>query len=565
MVINEPEENHTNLTELTRLRDLGRYYLQRDMVARALETYASLLEKFPDDVSTMVIIGDAYLMAGDTQAAGIIYRLAAKTEPQRIDIQQRLSLADTATADHVSIAGGFPPLHPQAINRLAESLTGHSLEIDEGQVKRAADLLEKTMHSDSPAESVSEHLDEIDALLPAILELNIRQARSQGRVDLAAELIDLQRTLISNTEQNAEIISNDSTENSITVSQEQKAVRAILIGEPSMFSPLRLPVMQSALEQSGTIIETRWENISLPWEGYDLVIAHNPHGNPVFMKALAAWAGSGNPVVMDLDTDFRILPSGHPASRSLNNTNLADPRTFTAALQLSDILVFPSSQAALKFSDEGYQAYTIPDGWSMKNSLWTKTTTPSARVNLGIFTEPGNLENVASIRRVVIRILREFPQTRLVVSGDPEAYQLFDSIPDTRRIYLPPTEPEDHPFLLAQADIHLFPIQTMDEVTRLEGDRKYLEAGVRKAAWVGSPLPAAEEWHAGGLIARSVDDWYSHLKTLITDTELRSKLAMDGFEKAGKREARQMAAQWSAIIQKAIHATQSKPFPKEGK
>ncbi len=301
----------------------------------------------------------------------------------------------------------------------------------------------------------------------------------------------------------------------------------------------------------------------MPWDGFDLVIAHNPHLNPIFMKALAAWAGSGNPMLIDMDTDFRRIPAGNQNSKLLNPGSLSDTRTFTAALQLADILTFPSTQAALQFSEDGYQAFTVPDGWTEKNTLWMKKAMPSAKLNLGIFTESGNLESIASIRRAVIRILREFPQTRLVVSGNPEVYPLFDSIPDTRRIYLPPTDPDDYPFLLAQADIHLFP-GTDDEYSRLESDRKYMEAGVRKTSWIGSPIPAAEEWNAGGLISRSMDDWYTHLKTLIQESDLREKLAQEGFDKAQNREAKKMAPIWDSVVQRTMQPGKPKPFLKEG-
>lgn len=563
MAIDETTENLENFTELQRLRDLGRYYLHRDLVAQALQTYTALLEKFPDDVSTLVIVGDSYLMAGDAQAAKTVYQTAGASQPDRKDIQKRINLAEKSVSPDTSIAGGFPPLHPQAINRLAERLTGKSVTIDEEQIRRAAELLEKTVRSESPASSVSEHLDEIDALLPAILELNIRQARSQGRADLAAELIDLQRSLLTNQTIHPEP-DDVLSPGKLTVIPEKKPLRAVLIGEPSLLSPLRLNVMKTALETTGIIVEDKWEDISIPWEGYDLVIAHNPHSNPVFMKALAAWAGSGNPILVDMDTDFRMVPTGHPNSISLNGGNLVDTRVFTAALQLADILTFPSTQTALRFSDDGYQAFTVPDGWSEKNQLWMKKSASSAKLNIGIFVESGNLENVASIRRVVIRILREFPQTRLVVSGDPEVYPLFDSIPDIRRIYLPPTEPDDYPFLLAQADIHLFPGKD-DELSCLESDRRYMEVGVRKIPWIGSPLPAAEEWTAGGLISRSVDDWYTHLKTLILDNDLRQKLAQEGFDKAQHREAKKMASLWESVVQRTLHPNQPKPFLKEGK
>jgi glycosyltransferase involved in cell wall biosynthesis len=563
MVMDKSSENLENLTEMQRLRDLGRYYLHHDMVAQALHTYAVLLDKFPQDVATLVVVGDSYLMAGDAPAALIVYQAAVKFEPDRKDLLQRIELAGKPDSSEASIAGGFPPLHSQAINRLAERLTGKSVVVDEEQIRLAAELLEKTIHSESPAASVSEHLDEIDTLLPAILELNIRQARSQGRSDLAAELIELQRSLLTDQGGSAETHGDLSIEK-FSPAVQKEPLKVVLISEASHFSPLRSIVMKTALESAGIRVEEKWEDISIPWEGYDLVIAHNPHANPIFMKALAAWAGSGNAVLVDMDTDFRIIPSGHPSSNSLNQGNLSDTRIFTAALQLADVLTFPSTQAALRFSNEGYQAFAVPDGWSEKNSLWMKKNKPSTKLNLGIFTEPGNLDGVASIRRAVIRILREFPQVRLVVSGDPEVYPLFDSIPDTRRVYLPPTEPDDFPFLLAQADIHLFPVQD-DERSNLDSDRRYMEAGIRKTTWVGSPIPAAEEWIAGGLISLSMDDWYTNIKELITDSDMRVKLAQEGFDKAQSREARKMAGIWESAIQKAIQPGKPKPFLKEGK
>ncbi len=561
MVLNDTADSLQNITELQRLRDLGRYYLQRDMVAQALQTYAALLEKFPDDVSTLVIVGDSYLMAGDTLAAGTIYDLAVRVDADRKDIRQRIDLAGKSTIAGISIAGGFPPLHPQAINRLAEHISGKSASVNEEQIRRAAQLLENTIHSESPATSVSEHLEEIDALLPAILELNIRQARSQGRSDLAAELIELQRTLISGQgEANALQIS--STAQKINVTGEKQTLRGLLIGESSHLSPLRLKIIKLALESSGMRVEDSSPDTPIPWDGFDLVIAHNPHSNPDCMKGLAAWAGSKKPVLLDLDTDFRLVPPSNPLGISLNQGNLTDSRVFTAALQLADIVTLPSTRAALHFSDAGYQAFAVPDGWSEKNTLWMKPATPSAKMSLGIFSGAGHLEDVAAIRRAVIRILREFPQIRLVISGDPDIFPLFDSIPDTRRVYLPPTEPDDYPYLLAQADILLFPGKE-DELSLLEGDRKYLEAGIRKTTWVASPLPAAEEWNAGGLISRSMDDWYTHLKTLIQDHELRERLAQDGFEKAQSREAKKMAHIWASIVQRTMQTTRPKPFMKE--
>lgn len=558
MVLDEPTDKLSSLTELQRLRDLGRYYLHNDMVAQALRTYTQILELDPNDVATLVIIGDSYLMAGDGQAAAIVYQKAREIDDQRKDIVQRLDLASKNPSSGISIAGGFPPLHPQAVNRLAEKITGKSLAIDEEQVRRAAELMEKTIHSESPASSVSEHLDEIDALLPAILELNIRQARTQGRPDLANELIELQRSLLA-----AQPVSPDidriKISNRVASLPEKKVLKVVLVGEASTYSPLRMSVIKAALQKAGMAVEQNREELPISWEGADLVVAHNPHYNPDYMKALAGWAGSGNPLLVDMDMDFREMGMNMANKSILPAQTGMDTRSFVAALQLADVITFPSTKLALQFSHEGYQAYTVPDGWTEKNSLWRKKSAPSSRMNIGLFSEPGNLEAVASIRRVVIRILREFPQSRLVVCGDPAVYQLFESIPDTRRIYIPPSEPEDYPYLLAQADIHLFP-RLDDETSKLEGDRRYMEIGVRQSTWIGSPTGGAEEWNTGGLIARSPEDWYTHMKTLVQDIDCRTRLAEEGYEKAAEREAEKLAVIWEAVIQKVFKTGQPKPF-----
>ncbi|MBI3764691.1 MAG: hypothetical protein HY260_22860, partial [Chloroflexi bacterium] len=66
---------------------------------------------------------------------------------------------------------------------------------------------------------------------------------------------------------------------------------------------------------------------------------------------------------------------------------------------------------------------------------------------------------MAEIRRQVIRLAREFPQVCLVVGGIPEVYRLFDSLPESRRVFLPPVGADLHPALLAEMDILLVPLR----------------------------------------------------------------------------------------------------------
>ena len=69
MVIDKPVEMESEKSELIRPARIGQV-LPATKYDRPglLQTYVSLLEKFPEDVSTLVILGDSYLMAGDAQA-----------------------------------------------------------------------------------------------------------------------------------------------------------------------------------------------------------------------------------------------------------------------------------------------------------------------------------------------------------------------------------------------------------------------------------------------------------------------------------------------------------------
>jgi tetratricopeptide (TPR) repeat protein len=534
-----------NQHELQRLRDLGQYYLQTNNISLALKTYAAILEMNPEDIGSLVIIGDSYLTAGFPEAAKELYQNALVVDQDRKDLIHRLNLAEKTVSLEERVLEGYSPLNPLALDQLIEKLTGKPATIDEDKLQRAAEILEKTIHSDSPAASVSENLDEIDALLPAIIELNIRQARSDGNIDLSAQLVDLQHELITKANDPQAYLKKTGQLLEIGKGESEKP-KVLLFGSTSMISPFRQKVIGDALRHANFRVEEDLATSLSPWEGKTAVVAHNPHLSPTTMKNLAACSSAGLPILVDMDFDFRALSNG----------TTSETRAFTAAIQLADIITFPTAQTALKVSTEGFRSLFVPDGWSRSNSLWLKEGPQSARFNIGLFVENGRKEDAALIRRAVIRILREYPQTRLVICGDPEVYSLFDSIPDTRRIFLPIGENEDYPFLLAQTDIHLFPGSDSPEYQMLS-DRRCMESGIRKTVWIASPNPAIEEWQVGGFIARSSDDWYTHIKTIISDPDIVLRMAQEGHFKSLEREAAKISRLWSAVLQKTIMARNS--------
>lgn len=530
--------NPLETKELERLKLQGQAYLKSNQVDKALIIYAGILQEHPDDVVSLLILGDSYLVAGDRKAALSLYREASRWAPQRKDIERRIELLQRNCAPSLfESSPKYQPTQPQAVFGLLQNLTGKPV-ISEEEVQRAQVLLDEVLQADSPAQAVAEHLDEIDTLLPALIELNIRQARSEGRVDLAEDLQNLLADVYLQIDLNA-LAGKPAAGNVI------QAQRVLVVGIDSYESPFRRTLLAQALADLGYEVS---QDAGSDWNAYDLVLAHNPHGRPDLMKRIAVRVAAGLPVVLDLDLDFAGLTEEHPDYETLGPGDPQVARAYTAALQICDRITVASSGAAEKLRKEGYQVLMVPDGWNQRNALWQRPVSGRTSLNIGIMTVPGQMEDVLPIRRAVVRILREFPQTRLVISGDPQLYQLFDNVPEVRRLFLPTVEPEDYPYLLSQVDILLVPLCD-NEVNQQRSDRRLMEAGVRQIPWIASPTQAHGEWKAGGIVARSYDEWYSHLRNLVTEREMARSLGAAGHEQALQREMHFLGRTWASLIQ----------------
>ncbi len=157
------------------------------------------------------------------------------------------------------------------------------------------------------------------------------------------------------------------------------------------------------------------------------------------------------------------------------------------------------------------------------------------------------------IRRFIVRIIRELSNTRIVIIGDPQAYRLFDGLPENRRLYLPLVAHEEFPYLLSQLDVLLVPLRNLPYNLSFP-DTLLMEAGVRGVPWIASPIPAFRNWMAGGILAESLDDeWHLSLRHLVMDQELRNKLGRAGREAARTREMNYLVKLWLEVIDRATH------------
>ena len=532
--------------ELKIRKTLGRNYLNENRLAEALDVFSRILIDYPDELETLIILGDFYLASGDGNTAKSIYLRAKQVDPNNKSIECQIALADEIADDGF---GEPAPTDLPAVARLLQRLTGNTKSIVEDDIMRAALLLEKVVNSESPAELVSEKLNEIDELLPALIELNIRQAYADGHPDLAEGLRNLQHNIDS------QLVSMDDPSRVGDHSSETPHFKGnVLMLLPDLENrSSRMSLLKQALKALNCQVVEKMEYSPSRDTKPDVVITSNPHINPGLMNSLSAISDAGIPIILDLDTDFELQPVSHHEYNLKGLGSQVRSNVYTAALSLAQMVTVPSKEHADSLKNVAQQIRVIPDGWSRQNKLWEKDPPPHATINIGWVGTVGQLEDLVFIRRYIIRIIREFPNTRVVIIGNPQAYRLFESLPENRRLYLPVVAHEEFPYLLSQLDVLLVPLRNTPYNHSLP-DSILMEAGARSVPWIASMTPEFRRWHSGGILCETSDEWHLNLRHLVIDGSLRYQLGETGKHAARLREMSELGKLWIDVVNQVGHA-----------
>jgi glycosyltransferase involved in cell wall biosynthesis len=535
--------------ELKVRKILGRTYLNENRLAEALDVFIKILVDYPDDLETLLILGGFYLASGDGKTAKSLYLRAQQLDLQNPTIERQIVMADEMAG---SGAAEPVPTDMEAVARLLQRLTGKSKAIDESDIVRAANLLEKIINSENPAELVARHLDEIDELLLALIELNIRQAQADGRPDVADALHGLQLNI------DYQRVTQD--ENKVNENKNGSSTQPSFTGNLLMLLPdleaksNRMTLLKLALESCGCQVVEKDEYVPTRDPRPDVVITSDPHTNPSLVESLSVLSKAGVPIILDLDSDVENQPVSHDEYSTKGLSTQTRGYAYTAALDLADIISVRSDVQAASLNAVTDQVFVIPDGWSRQNKLWEKNPAPHTTINIGWAGSSGQLEDLMLVRRFIIRIIREFPNTRIVIIGNPQAYRLFDGLPENRRLYLPLVAHEEFPYLLSQLDILMIPLRSLPYNLSLP-DTLLMEAGAKGIPWIASPTPAFRRWNAGGILSETADEWHLNLRHLVVDAELRNKLGRAGKNAAKTREINSLAGLWLEMITQATAMT----------
>lgn len=526
--------------------------MHQDRLKDAVEIYLGILQDDPEDVDTLLELGNLYLASGNGRTAAQLFRKVLELAPERTIIQKQLQLASDEEQNELQEEP--VPTSPEAIARLLQRLTGKSEPISEREISQAHEMLREIMLSPNPGAEVAEHLDEITSLLPALIELNIRQARADGNTAVAEALQNLQINIaLQKSSEESHLDADDDRPKKGHRGPGRRHFKGnVFLLLPDKNHPgSRMTFIADTLSEHSCRVTMGSDIARLRFDRPDVVIASNPYLSPVLSQYLAACSAARVPVVVDHDTDFENLPVFHPDYATRGPGRQATSKAYTASLVLADVVTVPSRALAESLHSVGYNVEWIPDGWRQKEEDSAAPTNMRRDFALGWVGESRLLEDLAMVRRVIIRVLHEFEDTRMVVIGNPQAYQLLESIPPERKEFIPYPVDGDLSSLMDRLDVLMVPLSG-HPYNNSQPDTLLMEAGRAGIPWVASSIPSFEEWKAGGLIIPSRDEWHTYLRQVVMDRSLRESLGSDGRKAAETRESKNTGPQWISLIEKIV-------------
>ncbi len=163
------------LTDINFRKNTGHEQLSSNQLKEAMQTFANLIREYPADLEGYLVLGDLYLAGEMFSAALLLYKKALILNPESLEIANRINLAKIE-GNHDQ--PDLDPISNVSLDQLYDILAQDDHRVDVKDVDQATKLLDQIIHSKNPAELVALHLDQIENLLPALLELKYQASKS---------------------------------------------------------------------------------------------------------------------------------------------------------------------------------------------------------------------------------------------------------------------------------------------------------------------------------------------------------------------------------------------------
>jgi Tfp pilus assembly protein PilF len=517
------------------LTGLGKCMLHWQGPQEALPFFQQAIIRVPDSTDAHNNLGLVQTLTGELNAAEGSYQMAVTLDPDNAQAWKNLAwlylLQDDRVGEGVNILAAVIGSNPNDAD--AWFMFGRCYQ-EIGDLTSARDSFQRTLALQPDHSQAQEALDQLASPIsqPRLTPDITRIARPEHVQKLASlkSLKDLRTK---------------------PALGEIKANGVNFYGPPDYVTEVRLGVPARALSKSGLAVK-----VSLRLDPADLAagaqspavfIFANPHYTPELSTAVEQCLQAGKRVIIDLDYDYHHFP---PKTTGYNIVGPGNPETLRALETLLgkvDLLTVPSPALAEQYKKYASRVEVVPHAWARSDILWEKPAPKRNTINLGVISLHTMPQDARIIKNGIQRILGETPEALLVIGGDMSLNEAFSSIPDDRKMYVPSGLVKDYPYLLANFDILLLPLEE-NPFNSSRPDLPLIEAGVRRIPWVATPIPAFTEWSEGGLLVEKRAGWYTQIRKLLKDADLRRQLGEAGRAKAEKRESDVVVKRWQEVL-----------------
>ncbi len=517
--------------DILAVNGLASSLLQSGNANDAIRYFEQVVTLSPESADAHNNLGVAYMIAGQYPQAEDSYHNAVELSPEHLQAWKNLALAclkQNKMEEGVQILASVIKAFPKDIEALY--LLGQCYQEAE-EYDSARYLYEQAVKINQDYKLAQEAL----ATLPSVSVDPSRIARAEHTQKLSALKGIKRGNLKAFVTSDVTATPKPTNEVVDTTPLFNPGQSLAFFGLPELPGGGRVALMAKLLSKTG--YQTKFaEGIETgDLENFDCLVFSQPHISSDLINGVMTCIQAGKRFAVDIDQDYHNIPEDHPAFSQFGPGNTNAMKALNIMLQEADWVSVPSVALAKRMSQYAKTVKVIPPMWNRENVLWEKPKSKRAQLNLGWLGTTADRPDLLTIKSTLEQCVKTNPQVQLVIAGDSAAYEMFEGISETRRLYLPAASPEDIPYVLSQFDVLLIPLRK-NLFNQAKSDLPLLEAGVLRIPWIATPIQAFQEWGEGGLLAETSDEWLEAINQLVDDEKLRVVLGEKGREKAEDRE-----------------------------
>lgn len=269
---------------------------------------------------------------------------------------------------------------------------------------------------------------------------------------------------------------------------------------------------------------------------YDLIVLVRRPFSEVVSQLFSVAKAHQIPVICDVD-DYLFDDSVIPHIAAGVGSGWID--AYRQTLLAASYFTAPNQYLVDRATVVGREGFVIRNGFNRAQLAFSEQVDArpkDGRVRLGYFS--GSRTHQADFRQiaqVLLRLMTDCPEVDLTVAGDFDLAEFHEFGRLNGRVFSRPFVPwTDLAKEIAAVDINLVPLE-INLFTEAKSNLKYYEAALHRIPTVATPTVSfvnSISHGENGLLAKSPDEWYSALRSLVDSPELRRKIGESAYRDA---------------------------------